>query len=131
MNPIWLRYEKVQNYVMSTYNDVFLVKDHATDQNVVLKKIRVENIRDGIPFTFLREITILRQLRHPNIVELKDVIIQDGSVCMYLAFEPMDMDLYHYIQSSTGSLAPEQIRSFTTQILRGLEYCHVRSILHR
>jgi serine/threonine protein kinase len=41
---------------------------------VALKKIRFENEEDGVPSTAIREISILKQLRHPNVVELKEVI---------------------------------------------------------
>lgn len=44
------------------------------DPIVALKKIRLESEEEGIPSTAIREISILKELNHPNIVKLKEVI---------------------------------------------------------
>ena len=54
---------------LGTYGVVFRVLDMVTDEIVAKKQIRLENEDEGIPSTTLREISVLRQLRHPNIVE--------------------------------------------------------------
>lgn len=45
-----------------------------TDELVALKKVRLENEKEGFPITAVREIKILRQLNHPNIVNLKEIV---------------------------------------------------------
>jgi len=45
-----------------------------TNQTVALKKIRLEKEDDGVPSTAIREISLLKGLKHPNIVELKEII---------------------------------------------------------
>ena len=84
---------------------------------------------EGIPSTTLREIAVLRQLRHPNIVELNDVVHSDGR--LYLVFEFVDKDLKKYFEATDGPLDPQLIKSYTYQLLAGLEYCHVRGVMHR
>lgn len=84
---------------------------------------------EGIPSTTLREISVLRQLKHPNIVELSDVIQSEGR--LYLVFEFVDKDLKKYFEACDGPLSPQLIKSYTFQLLRGLEYCHVRGVMHR
>lgn len=44
------------------------------DELVALKKVRLENEKEGFPITAVREIKILRQLNHPNIVNLKEIV---------------------------------------------------------
>ena len=67
------RYVKLEkngsNCGEGTYGVVYKARDRQTDQFVAMKKIRLETEDDGIPSTTLREISTLRQLRHPNIVE--------------------------------------------------------------
>jgi len=41
---------------------------------VALKKVRLENEMEGFPITAVREIKILRQLNHPNIVKLIEIV---------------------------------------------------------
>ena len=49
--------------------DVYVI-----DELVALKKVRLENEKEGFPITAVREIKILRQLNHPNIVNLKEIV---------------------------------------------------------
>jgi serine/threonine protein kinase len=51
-----------------------------TGETVALKKTKIENYNDGIPSTTLREISILHELEHPNIVKLRDVILTDTHI---------------------------------------------------
>mmetsp|Transcript_59080 Transcript_59080/g.128253 ORF Transcript_59080/g.128253 Transcript_59080/m.128253 type:complete len:294 (-) Transcript_59080:233-1114(-) len=112
-----------------TYGVVYKARDRQTDLFVAMKKIRLETEDEGIPSTTLREISTLRQLRHPNIVELNDVIHSDGR--LYLVFEFVDKDLKKYMEAVNGPLDPELIRSYTMQMLSGLEFCHVKAVMHR
>jgi serine/threonine protein kinase len=57
------------------------------------------------------------------------VIHSEGK--LYLVFEFVDMDLKKYMDSVQGALDPELIKSFTSQMIEGLHFCHSRAILHR
>lgn len=46
----------------------------ADDEMVALKKVRLENEKEGFPITAVREIKILKQLHHKNIVNLKEIV---------------------------------------------------------
>ncbi len=72
---------------------------------------------------------MLRQLKHPNIVALNDVVQSDGR--LYLVFEFVDQDLKKYLDACEGFLSPDLILSYSFQILRGLEFCHIRGVMHR
>ena len=73
--------------------------DKTTDEFVALKKIRLESEDEGIPSTAIREIALLKELQHPNIVKLHDVIHTDKKLT--LVFEYLDQDLKKYL-SATG-----------------------------
>lgn len=126
------RYQKIEkngHCGEGTYGVVYKAKDKQTDRLVALKRIRLEVEDEGIPSTTLREIAVLRQLRHPNIVELNDVVHSDGR--LYLVFEFVDKDLKKYFEATDGPLDPQLIKSYCYQLLAGLEYCHVRGVMHR
>lgn len=97
---------------------------------VALKKIRLETEEEGVPSTAIREISVLRELSHENIVQLKDVLYHDSS--LFLVFEYLDQDLKHYIDSvREASLPLPLVKSYTYQLLQGLHYLHIRRVLHR
>ena len=64
------RYQKLEKIGEGTYGVVYKAKDRVTNQIIALKRIRLEAEDEGIPSTAIREISLLRELRHPNIVRL-------------------------------------------------------------
>jgi len=128
------RYQKIEkpggsNLGEGTYGVVYKAKDKHTNQIVALKRIRLEVEDEGIPSTALREISLLRELQHPNIVELKDCVQSEGR--LYLVFEFLDMDFKKYMDSCQGMLSPMLCKSYLFQCCRGLAYCHARGVMHR
>lgn len=113
-----------------TYGVVYKGRNKRTNRLVALKKIRLENEEEGIPSTAIREVSLLKELQHPNIVRLEQVLMQEGKI--YLVFEYLSMDLRKYLdQNKSEPIAPDLIKSFVYQILQGLLFCHIRRIVHR
>ena len=123
------KYTKVEKVGEGTYGVVYKCKMKDTNDFVALKKIRLENEDEGIPSTSIREISILKQLRHPNIVYLIDLI--HGEKKLYLVFEFMDHDLKKFLDINNGPLTPELVKSYLFQILIAVNFCHSKRILHR
>ena len=63
------RYERQEKLGEGTYGIVYKCRDRQTGETVALKKIRLEKEDDGVPSTAIREISLLKGLRHPNVVE--------------------------------------------------------------
>ena len=74
-----------------TYGVVYKAKDRVTGEIIALKKIRLEAEDEGIPSTAIREISLLKELQHPNIVRLYDVVHTERKLT--LVFEFLDQDL--------------------------------------
>ena len=62
------RYRRMEEVGRGTYGVVFKAQDHVTNELVALKKIRLEAEDEGIPSTAIREIALLKELRHINVV---------------------------------------------------------------
>lgn len=122
-------YVKKDKLGEGTYGVVYKAVDKRTNETVALKKILLEGEEEGIPATSLREISILKDLKHPNIVELKEVINSRGKLVMVLEY--LDMDLKRYLETNHNPLSPMLIKSYTYQILAGLCHCHCQRIIHR
>lgn len=87
-------FEKLAEIGEGTYGTVFKAKDKETGKIYALKKVRMHNENDGFPITSLREISILSQLtHHPNIINLKEVVVGYKKDSVFLAFEYCEADL--------------------------------------
>lgn len=64
-----------------------------------------------MPSTAIREISLLKGLKHPNIVELKEVIYSENK--LYLIFEYCEFDLKKYMRHIGGPLPAKDVKSFT------------------
>ena len=123
------QYIKEEKLGEGTYGVVYKCKDKETGKYVALKKVRFENEDEGIPSTSIREISILKQMNHPNIVNLIDLI--HGEKRLYLVFEYLDHDLKKFLNLNGEPLKPELAKSYLYQLLLAIKYCHSRRILHR
>ncbi|GAB9465701.1 Cyclin-dependent kinase 2 [Globisporangium polare] len=123
------RIEKGGSIGEGTYGVVYKSMDLVTKQVVALKRIRLETEDDGIPSTALREISVLRELEHPNIVSLLDCLQEDGK--LFLVFEYVDKDLKRFMEYKLGMLDPALIKSLLYQLLKGLAFSHSRGVMHR
>ncbi|KAI8463415.1 MAG: cell division control protein 2 [Monoraphidium minutum] len=124
------RYEKLERVGEGTYGVVYKALDRVTGAVVALKKIRLEQEEEGVPSTAIREISLLKELNHPNVVRLHDVIHADRR--LYLVFEYLDLDLKKLMDGMPGFSADTRlIKLYLWQMLSGIHYCHARRVLHR
>ncbi|KAK7845413.1 cell division control protein 2 like protein [Quercus suber] len=93
-----LQYEKVEKIGEGTYGVVYKARDRTTNETIALKKIRLEQEDEGVPSTAIREISLLKEMQHGNIVRLQDVVHSEKR--LYLVFEYLDLDLKKYMDSS-------------------------------
>lgn len=124
------RYKKIEKIGEGTYGVVFKALDLMTDTFIALKKIRLEQEEEGVPSTAIREISLLKELQHNNVVRLENVVHAENS--LYLVFEHLDLDLKrHMDMNSTFGDNHPLIKWFLYQMLQGIAYCHSHCILHR
>lgn len=122
-----------------TYGQVYKAKDKDTGELVALKKVRLDNEKEGFPITAIREIKILRQLKHRSVVNMKEIVTDKQDAldfkkdkgAFYLVFEYMDHDLMGLLESGLCQFSHEHVRSFMRQLMEGLDYCHKNNFLHR
>lgn len=89
--------------VLGTYGVVYKAKNKKTGEFAALKKIRLEVEEEGVPSTAVREISILKELKHhPNVVNLQNVLHEDSK--LYLVFEFLTCDLKKYLDTTEGPL---------------------------
>ncbi|KEG10167.1 cell division related protein kinase 2 [Trypanosoma grayi] len=123
------RYNRMDILGEGTYGVVYRAVDKVTGQIVALKKVRLDRTEEGIPQTALREVSILQEIHHPNIVNLLDVICADGK--LYLIFEYVDHDLKKALEKRGGVFTGPTLKRLIYQLLDGLYFCHRHRIVHR
>jgi len=123
------KYEKLLKIGEGTYGTVFKAKNRETQEIVALKRVRLDDEDDGVPSSALREICLLKELKHRNIIRLLDVL--HGENKLTLVFEYCDQDLKKYFDSCNGEIDSDTVKSFMQQLLRGLSFCHSHNVLHR
>ncbi|XP_058284813.1 cyclin-dependent kinase 3 isoform X2 [Hylobates moloch] len=118
-------FQKVEKIGEGTYGVVYKAKNRETGQLVALKKIRLDLEMEGVPSTAIREISLLKELKHPNIVQLLDVVHNERK--LYLVFEFLSQDLKKYMDSTPGSELPLHL----IKLLQGVSFCHSHRVIHR
>lgn len=122
-------YERLGQVGEGTYGKVYKARHRNTNEYVALKRIRLEQERDGFPITSMREIKLLQRLKHAGIVKLLEMMIERGSV--YMVLEYMDHDLTGVLANPNITFEPPHIKDLAYQLFEGLAYLHHRGVLHR
>ncbi|GAA0184249.1 non-receptor serine/threonine protein kinase [Lithospermum erythrorhizon] len=116
-----------------SYGVVAAAIDTHTGEKVAIKKIDgiFEHVSEAT--RILREIKLLRLLRHPDIVEIKHIMLppcRREFKDIYVVFELMETDLHHVIKVN-NDLMPEHFQFFLYQLLRALKFMHSANVFHR
>ena len=85
---------------------------------IVLKVIRCEEVEEGVSSTATREVSLLKELQHNNVVRLEDVIQTERR--LYLVFEYMDLDLKNHMASNPHVGGNHQLLKVITVLLKNL-----------
>ncbi|VFQ60181.1 unnamed protein product [Cuscuta campestris] len=127
------RYRVEEVIGKGSYGVVCSAYDTHLGEKVAIKKINdiFEHVSDAT--RILREIKLLRLLRHPDIVEIKHILLPPSRrefKDIYVVFELMESDLHQVIKAN-DDLTPEHYQFFLYQLLRGLKYIHTANVFHR
>ncbi|TQD99351.1 hypothetical protein C1H46_015009 [Malus baccata] len=128
-----IKYVPIKPIGRGAYGVVCSSINRETNEKVAIKKINnvFENRIDAL--RTLRELKLLKHIRHENVIALKDVMMpihRTSFKDVYFVYELMDTDLHQIIKSSQP-LSSDHCKYFLFQLLRGLKYLHSANILHR
>merc|ERR1712048_1511634 len=105
-----------------TYGTVNMGEEKDTGEIVALKRINTEQEENGFPITAIREVKILKVLKHPNIVNLKEIVTskEQGKNLpknVFMVFEYLEYDLYGLLETPEIKLTQDHIKSWSKQLL--------------
>ncbi|XP_077285650.1 cyclin-dependent kinase-like 1 [Arctopsyche grandis] len=123
------RYEKISKLGEGSYGLVYKCKNRDTGEIVAIKKF-VENEDDPlIRKIALREIRMLKNLKHPNLVNLIEVFRRKRK--LHLVFEFCDHTVLHELEKYPQGCPELLTKQITWQTLQGVAYCHQHNCIHR
>lgn len=129
-------FQKNRFIAQGSYGVVFHGVLLETGMEVAMKKMKRQtddDSKEGIHFTTIRELKLLRELRHDNILGLVSVIVYqtDGEYCLWLISEFMPTTLENILRDEKKVLTEDIIKHYLRMILNGLEFLHLNWYLHR
>ena len=124
-------YETIEKVLLGegAYGKVYKARSVRTGEAVAMKQMKLDAQKEGVPSTAIREIALLKELVHPNVVRILDVFCNPNK--LVLVFEFLENDLKKYMKALNGPLSPSTVNNFAYQLCRGVEFCHANRIIHR
>ena len=133
-------FRKLHKIGFGTYGSIYLaIHKTAPSSLFALKKFKFpdDKVEYGLPRSAVREIRILKELVHPNIVDCHGVLVSSGndlnkkkgSIYMVLGF--VEHDLVGILELWKRELTVPEIKCISLQLLAAIDYCHLRGIVHR
>lgn len=123
------KYEVLGFVGEGAYGVVLRCRNKESGEILAIKKFKESDDDEGLRKTTLREVKILRMLRHSNIVSLIEAFRRKGK--LYLVFEYVEKNLLEVLEERPQGLDPELVRSFVFQLLHAIHWCHSSSVIHR
>ncbi|KHO00853.1 cyclin-dependent kinase G-1 [Metarhizium album ARSEF 1941] len=129
-------YDKLNDIEEGTYGWVARGAERATGKIVALKRLKLEpSDRNGLPVTGLREIQILQDCKHRNVVRLEEVVVGEDTSkldnSIFLVLEFVEHDLKGILQDMPEPFLSSEVKRLLLQLTSGVSYLHENWILHR
>ncbi|XP_051223645.1 CBL-interacting protein kinase 5 [Lolium perenne] len=123
------RYELGRMLGQGTFAKVYHARNLASNQSVAIKVIDKEKVlRVGMIEQIKREISIMRLVRHPNVVQLHEVMASKSKI--YFAMEYVrGGELFGRV--ARGRLKEDAARKYFQQLIGAVDFCHSRGVYHR
>ncbi|KAM3374899.1 CBL-interacting serine/threonine-protein kinase 25 [Capsicum galapagoense] len=126
---IFGKYEMGRLLGQGTFAKVYYGRDIKTSESVAIKVINKDHVkREGMMEQIIREISVMRLVRHPNIVELKEVMATKQKIFVVMEYVKGG-ELFAKV--ANGKLKEDVARKYFQQLISAVDFCHSRGVYHR
>ncbi|GAA98707.1 uncharacterized protein L969DRAFT_91371 [Mixia osmundae IAM 14324] len=125
-------YERLNHIEEGSYGVVSRARDKATGEIVALKKLKMDQEKNGFPVTSLREIkTLLACSAHENIVRVREIVVGDTLTQVFIVMDFIEHDLKTLLSTMKTPFLASEIKTLMLQLLSACQMCHDNWIVHR
>jgi len=129
-------FEKLNRIDEGTYGVVYRARERITGEIVALKRVKLEQEREGFPLTALREISLLMALNHPNVLDVREIVVSGSRGAglqrrIFIVMEFVEHDLKALMEAMNRCFSMSEVKCLLLQLLQGVSYLHRNWILHR
>lgn len=124
-------YKRLNTISEGVYGVVHRCVDRETQEKVALKKIKLYKTQSGFPLSSLREIGILLDLDHPNIVKVREVVVSETTADVFMVMEYAHNCMQDLIKTAKIDFTTGQVKTLMKDLLTGLAFMHKKWYLHR
>ncbi|TEB39225.1 Pkinase-domain-containing protein [Coprinellus micaceus] len=124
-------YERLNQIEEGSYGVVFRARDKESGDIVALKKLKLEEEKNGFPITALREVHALMSCRHENVVRIREVVVGDTLTQVFVVMDFIEHDLKTLLTTMPAPFKISEIKTLMLQLLSAVDHCHQNWILHR
>ncbi|CAI0408284.1 unnamed protein product [Linum tenue] len=123
------KYEMGRMLGKGTFAKVYYAKHKSTGESVAIKVMNKEQVKkEGMMEQIQREISVMRLVRHPNVVELKEVMATRSRIFFVMEYVKGG-ELFAKV--AKGKLKEETARKYFQQLISAVDFCHSRGVSHR
>ncbi|CAJ1951409.1 unnamed protein product [Sphenostylis stenocarpa] len=128
-NIIFDKYEMGRVLGQGNFAKVYHGRNLATNENVAIKVIKKEKLKkERLVKQIKREVSVMKLVRHPHIVELKEVMATKGKIFLVMEYV-RGGELFTKVNK--GKLSEDLARKYFQQLISAVDYCHSRGVTHR
>ncbi|CAB4438662.1 unnamed protein product [Rhizophagus irregularis] len=124
-------YEKLNRIEEGAYGVVFRARDKATGEVVALKKLKLDKEKNGFPITSLREVHTLLLAKHPNIVNVREIVVGETLTQIFIVMDFIEHDLKSLMEDMQVPFLQSEVKTIMLQLLSAVAMLHDNWIIHR
>ncbi|KAJ2327850.1 hypothetical protein IWW51_001515 [Coemansia sp. RSA 2702] len=124
-------YERLNKIEEGTYGIVYRARDLRSNETVALKQLKLDQERNGFPITALREIHTLLLAKHPNIVNVREIVVGTSLNSIYMVMDFMQHDLRSLMEVMRTPFSASEVKALVLQLCRAVAHLHDNWIVHR
>ncbi|KAG2226813.1 hypothetical protein INT45_005778 [Circinella minor] len=124
-------YERLNHIEEGSYGVVFRARDRETGDIVALKKLKLEKEKNGFPVTSLREIYTLMNAKHPNIVNVREIVMGNDLDKVFIVMDFIEHDLKTLMTDMRTPFLQSEVKTLMLQLLSAVALLHDNWMIHR
>ncbi|KAF8711855.1 Serine/Threonine protein kinase, catalytic domain, partial [Rhizoctonia solani] len=124
-------YERLNHIEEGTYGVVFRARDKETGEIVALKKLKLDEEKNGFPITSLREVMALMVCKHEHVVGVREIVVGDTLTQVFIVMDFIEHDLKQLLTQMPSPFLQSEIKTLLRQLISAVAHCHANWVLHR